>query len=171
MLTSATLMLLALAASLTANLPRKPQTPAAGGAAKGSQDQAKPSAKASSSTGAQFRVRRRRTPRSATGRTAGYRSITATRRCASGKSARTAYSACSMGLRIFLQDRRTSKTQNWVPNWIGPLKPTTAPTRGRRESCGLSPLLSSPILKFAFWSLNTRVGCNLFASNQLGTSS
>jgi len=45
-------MLLALAASLTANLPRKPQTPAAGGAAKGSQDQAKPSAKASPSTGA-----------------------------------------------------------------------------------------------------------------------
>lgn len=45
-------MLLALAASLTANLPRNTQTPTTGGAAKGSQDQAKLSAKTSPSGGA-----------------------------------------------------------------------------------------------------------------------
>ncbi len=45
-------MLLALAASLTANLPREPQTPATGGAERASQDQAKPTAKASLSASA-----------------------------------------------------------------------------------------------------------------------
>ncbi len=45
-------MLIALAASLTANLPREPQTPATGGAGRASQDQAKPSAKTSPSASA-----------------------------------------------------------------------------------------------------------------------
>ncbi|MGC0777055.1 MAG: hypothetical protein WCD68_07595, partial [Candidatus Acidiferrum sp.] len=49
-LTSATLLLLALAALFAANLPGEPpQTPATGGAERDPQDQAKPSAKASPS--------------------------------------------------------------------------------------------------------------------------
>jgi hypothetical protein len=45
-------MLLALAASFTANLPGEPQSPASGGAGRALQDQAKPSAKASPSASA-----------------------------------------------------------------------------------------------------------------------
>src|SRR5271165_2120409 len=51
-LMSATLMLLAFAASLTANLPGEPQTPATRGARRASQDHANPSAKTSPSASA-----------------------------------------------------------------------------------------------------------------------